>query len=138
MTDTLVDTNVLLDVTQNDPSWFDWSSRKIADAADDGSAIVNQIVYSELAAGYDSSETLDEMLRQEGFRREQVPWDAAFMAGIAFLLYRQRGGARPSPLPDFFIGAHAAVRGYRLLTRHRGCYANYFPTLHIISPDTHP
>jgi predicted nucleic acid-binding protein len=138
MTDTLVDTNVLLDVTEKDTSWFAWSSRHIADSADDGSIVVNQIIYSELAAGYASLEALDAMLRQEGFRREHVPWDAAYMAGLAFLTYRQRGGTRTSPFPDFFIGAHAAVRGYRLLTRDRGYYAKYFPTLDVISPDTHP
>jgi predicted nucleic acid-binding protein len=138
MTDTLVDTNVLLDVAERDTIWFEWSRRRVADSADEGSVIINQIIYSELAAGYDSSEALDDMLRQEGFRREHVPWDAAFMAGLAFLAYRQRGGVRTSPLPDFFIGAHAAVRAYRLLTRDRGYYAKYFPTLEIVSPETHP
>jgi predicted nucleic acid-binding protein len=72
------------------------------------------------------------------YHREHVPFDAAFAAGLAFLDYRRRGGMRTSPLPDFFIGAHAAVRGYRLLTRDRGYYASYFPTLHLISPETHP
>jgi predicted nucleic acid-binding protein len=138
MTDTLVDTNVLFDVTKRNPAWFEWSSRHMADSADEGSVIVNQIVYAELAAGYDSIEALDGMLRQEGFRREHVPWDAAFMAGFAFLIYRQRGGARSAPLPDFFIGAHAAARGYRLLTRDRSHYRSYFPKLQIVSPDTHP
>ena len=81
-------------------------------------------------------EALDGAFTAERFRRENVPWDAAYLAGVAFLEYRRRGGRRSSPLPDFFIGAHAAVRGYRLLTRDRGYYAGYFPTLDIISPDT--
>jgi predicted nucleic acid-binding protein len=137
MTDTLVDTNVLLDVAEEDPDWYEWSQHRIAVAADQGSLVVNQVIYSELAAGYTTAEALDATLDHR-FRRENIPWDAAFMAGLAFLSYRGRGGSRASPLPDFFIGAHAAVRGYRLLTRDRGYYHSYFPTLAIISPDTHP
>lgn len=138
MTDTFVDTNVLLDVVEEDAGWFDWSHRRLSDAADEGSIVVNQVVCAELAAGYESIEALNAMLDREQFSRENLPWDAAFVAGIAFLSYRRRGGARSSPLPDFFIGAHAAVRGYRLLTRDRGYYATYFPTLEIVSPETHP
>jgi hypothetical protein len=138
MTDTLVDTNVLLDVVEEDAAWFEWSHRRLADAADEGSIVVNQIVYAELVAGYDTIEDLNAMLDRGLFSREGLPWDAAFMAGVAFLSYRRGGGARSSPLPDFFIGAHASVRGYRLLTRDRGYYATYFPSLEIVSPETHP
>jgi hypothetical protein len=99
---------------------------------------VNQVVYAELAVGYPNIEALDAALKPERFRRESIPWDAAFVAGLAFLDYRRRGGTRSSPLPDFFIGAHAAVRGYHLLTRDRGHYATYFPTLSVITPETHP
>ena len=137
MTDTLVDTNVLLDVVEEDANWFDWSQRRLAAAAEEGDLLLNQVIYSELSAGYDTAEMLDAMLGQQPFVRENVPWDAAFMAGLAFEAYRRRGGRRSSPLPDFFIGAHAAVRGYTLLTRDRGYYATYFPTLKIISPETH-
>lgn len=138
MTNTLVDTNVLLDVTEEDPDWFGWSRDRLAEAADQGAVVVNQVVYAELAAGFASTEALDAMLDREQFLRENLPWDAAFMAGLAFLAYKGRGGVRTSPLPDFFIGAHAAVRGYTLLTRDRGYYARYFPTLAIVSPETHP
>jgi predicted nucleic acid-binding protein len=138
MTDTLADTNVLIDVVDEDSAWLDWSRRRLADAADEGSVVVNQVVYAELAASYVSAESLDAMLHRDQFHRENLPWDAAYMAGIAFLEYRRRGGKRSSPLPDFFIGAHAAVRGYTLLTRDRGYYATYFPTLKIISPETYP
>jgi predicted nucleic acid-binding protein len=138
MTDTLVDTNVLLDVVEEDAVWFDWSRRGLADAADEGAVIVNQVVYAELAAGYDTAESLDAMLHRDQFVREELPWDAAFVAGVAFFQYRRRGGRRSSPLPDFFIGAHAAVRGYTLLTRDRGYYATYFPTLKIVSPEISP
>jgi predicted nucleic acid-binding protein len=138
MTDTLVDTNVLLDIGKEDPRWLDWSARTMADAADTGSLVVNQVVYAELAAGYPTIEALDAALRPERFRRENIPWDAAYAAGLAFLAYRRGGGARSAPLPDFFIGAHAAVRGYDLLTRDRGYYRAYFPTLTIVSPEAEP
>lgn len=138
MTDTLVDTNILLDIGKEDPRWLGWSARNLAEAADAGDLVVNQVIYSELSAGYLTIEALDAALRPDHLRRENVPWDAAYAAGVAHIQYRRRGGVRSSPLPDFFIGAHAAVRGYRLLTRDRGYYADYFPTLNIVSPDTDP
>ena len=138
MTETLVDTNVILDVARSvESDWRGWSERRLAAAADEGALLVNQVIYAELAAGYGKREELDSALGRR-FRQIQIPFDAAFAAGLAFLNYRRRGGQRKSPLPDFFIGAHAAVRGYRLLTRDRGYYAAYFPTLKIISPETHP
>ncbi len=138
MTDTLVDTNVLLDVAEDDPRWAAWSSFHIAEASNEGALVINQVIYAELAAGFTSIEDLDATLTPDRYRRENVPWDAAFAAGHAFIVYRERGGTRTSPLPDFYIGAHAAVRGYRLLTRDRGFYRNYFPTIAIVSPETHP
>ena len=136
MTDTLVDTNVILDVNGGPSRWKDWSEDSLAAAGDVGDLVVNQVVYAELASGYQDREQLDAMISGARIRREDLPWDAAFMAGLAFLSYRRRGGSRSSPLPDFFIGAHASVRGYRLLTRDRGYYANYFPKLEITSPET--
>ncbi len=109
MTDTFVDTNVLLDVLAKDPQWFAWSSRMLADALDQGAVIINQVVYAEVAHGYREQSELDELLSEQAFIREDLPWDAAFRAGQAYLSYRRRGGARTAPLPDFFIGAHAAV-----------------------------
>jgi predicted nucleic acid-binding protein len=135
MTDTLIDTNVLLDVLAKDSQWFAWSSRMLADALDQGSVVINPIVYAEIAPGYGEQEALDEILSEHPFVREDLPWDAAFRAGQVYLAYRRRGGVRTAPLPDFFIGAHAALRGYRLLTRDRGNYAVYFPELTIISPE---
>ena len=137
MTDTLVDTNVLLDVN-GESEWRSWAERKVAEAADSGDLIINQVIYSELAAGYARREEVDAVLQRASLLREDVPWDAAYAAGRAYLAYRRRGGARTSPLPDFFIGAHAAVRGYALLTRDRGYYATYFPSLTIVSPETQP
>jgi predicted nucleic acid-binding protein len=136
MTDTLVDTNIIIDLAGPDPEWGEWSAQALAAAGDDGALIVNQVIYAELAARYRTREQLDDTLRRADFKRESLPWDAAFMAGVAFLSYRRRGGSRQLPLPDFFIGAHAAARGYRLLTRDRGHYAAYFPTLQLLSPET--
>ena len=138
MTDTLVDTNILLDIFEDDERWTEWSGREMANATDEGNIVLSPVVYAELAAGYDQREALDEALLPWPIRRENMPWDAAFMAGKAFLSYRRSGGRRSTPLPDFFIGAHAAVRGYRLLTRDRGYYARFFPTLTIISPESGP
>lgn len=135
MTDTLVDTNVLLDVLAKDSQWFSWSSRMLADALDRGAVVINQIVYAEVGSGYREQGLLDEILLEHPFAREDLPWDAAFLAGQAYVAYRRRGGTRSTPLPDFFIGAHAAVRGYQLLTRDRGNYAGYFPALSIIAPE---
>jgi hypothetical protein len=138
MTDTLVDTNILLDVNGDASTWKAWSEHHMAEAADGGGLLINQVIYSELAAGHASREEIDAIYSPDRFRRESVPWDAAYAAGKAFLAYRRRGGVRSSPLPDFFIGAHAAVRGYDLLTRDRGYYRGYFPALRVISPETHP
>lgn len=138
MTDTLVDTNILLDVNGDESTWKTWSERHMAEAGDGGRLVINQVVYSELAAGHASREEMEAIYSADRFRRESVPWAAAYAAGLAFLAYRRRGGVRSSPLPDFFIGAHAAVRGYDLLTRDRGYYRAYFPTLNVISPETDP
>ena len=138
MSDTLVDTNVLLDVNGEASEWQAWSEERMAEAAEDGGLVINQVIYSELAVGYGAREELEEIIDRARLVRESVPWGAAYIAGHAFVNYRRRGGSRTLPLPDFFIGAHAAVRAYTLLTRDRGYYANYFPTLKIISHETHP
>ncbi len=138
MTDTLVDTNVLIDLSGSDPVWREWSANAVATAADKGSVLINPIIYSEFTAGFATREDLDATLTEAGFGRENIPWDAAFAAGMIYKAYRKQGGTRQGLLPDFIIGAHAAVRGYRLLTRDRGYFASYFPSLDIISPETHP
>ena len=138
MPDTLVDTNVLLDVAEEDSHWSDWSGRKLAEAADEGALVINPLIFAELAGGYDTIEAIYAVFRRDRYRHEDLPWDAAFAAGHVFLMYRQGGGKRSMPLPDFFIGAHASVRGYRLLTRDRGYYRNYFPRLDIVTPETSP
>ncbi|MEU7880619.1 type II toxin-antitoxin system VapC family toxin [Microbispora bryophytorum] len=131
---TLVDSCVLLDVATDDPKWAAWSADALARTLDEGRLILNPVVYSEVSVGFASIESLDEALPPEDYEREDVPFEAAFLAGKAFLAYRRRGGEKRSPLPDFFIGAHAAVRNYRLLTRDTARYRTYFPTVELIAP----
>ena len=135
MTPVLVDSNVLLDVLTDDPTWGAWSNGALERAGDEAPLVINALVYSEVSIGFSLIEALEEALPLDLYRREHLPYEAAFLAGKAFLRYRQAGGARSSPLPDFYIGAHAAVAGYRLLTRDARRYRSYFPTLEIIAPN---
>jgi predicted nucleic acid-binding protein len=130
----LVDTNVLIDVLNRDPVWAPWSDRKLECVADEAILVINPIVYGELSLGFASIEALDTALEPHLIERVGLPYAAAFLAGRAFLEYRRRGGSRTSPMPDFYIGAHAAVAGYRLLTRDARRYRTYFPTLELIAP----
>ncbi|WP_299820531.1 type II toxin-antitoxin system VapC family toxin [uncultured Jannaschia sp.] len=132
--DTLVDANVLIDVATDDPHWSDWSSAALAQAGQGGRLVLNSIIYAEISIAFDQIEDLDALLPEAIFHREDLPWEAAFLAGKAFRNYRRRGGARSLPLPDFYIGAHAAVRGYRLLTRDAARFRTYFPTLDLTTP----
>jgi predicted nucleic acid-binding protein len=131
---TLVDSNVILDVVTDDSEWGDWSASMLADAAQQGRLVINPLIYAEVACGFARIEDLDAALPAEYFTREPLPWPAAFLAARAFLSYRRRGGSRPTPLPDFFIAAHAAVAGYTLLTRDRRRYKTYFPKLRLVEP----
>jgi predicted nucleic acid-binding protein len=131
----LVDSNVLLDVLTADPTWEAWSSGALEDAAEASTLVINPIVHAEVSIGFDRIEDLDVALPESAFVREALPWDAAFLAGKIFVAYRRRGGKRRSSLPDFFIGAHAAVRGYALLTRDPRRYRSYFPSLTLIAPE---
>jgi predicted nucleic acid-binding protein len=133
---TLVDACVILDLTTNDPKWADWSEEAIAQAADEGPLVINPIVYAEVSVDFTSIEELDEVLDDADLRREPLPFDAGFLAGKAYLTYRCRGGTRRSPLADFYIGAHAAVAGHRLLTRDAARYSTYFPTVSLLTPET--
>jgi predicted nucleic acid-binding protein len=132
--DVLVDSNVILDVFTQDPRWFDRSAALLARMAGDHELIVNPIVYAEVSVGFERIEELDAALPGESFRREPLPWEAAFLAGKCFVRYRRAGGSRRAPLPDFYIGAHAAVRGIPLLTRDAARYRTYFPRLELILP----
>jgi predicted nucleic acid-binding protein len=131
---TLVDSNVILDVLTEDEEWWDWSSSQLAESANHGMLVINPIIYAEVSARFERIEELDEALPPGYYRRVPLPWEAAFLAGQCFMKYRRRGGSRRSPMPDFYIGGHAAIAGLTLLTRDAGRYRAYFPTLRIVAP----
>lgn len=131
---TLVDSNVLLDLFTRDAQWAGWSAEQLANALDQGPVVVNQIVYAEVSFGFSTVEALDAVLSGDRFVRANLPWPAAFLAARAHRTYRARGGSRTATLPDFFIGAHAAVLGLRLLTRDAARYRTYFPTVELVTP----
>jgi len=134
MTAVLVDANVLLDVMTEDARWLRWSAAAIQHAADRYRLVINPVVYAEVSVRYSRIEDLDAALPKTMFDREPIPYEAAFLAGKTFLAYRRRGGTKSLPLPDFFIGAHAAVAGYFLMTRDATRYRTYFPKLSLIAP----
>ncbi|WP_324198945.1 type II toxin-antitoxin system VapC family toxin [Nocardia amamiensis] len=130
----LVDSCVLLDVMTNDKRWAEWSAQQITEALDSGRVVINPIIYAEVSVGYDAVEELDYLLPSDEFEREALPFRAGFLAGKAFQRYRRNSGEKRSPMPDFYIGAHAAMAGYRLLTRDVARYRGYFPTVELIAP----
>ena len=129
----LVDTNILIDIYTQDEVWEERSASALGSAANADVLVVNPIIYAELSVGIEKIEELDEFLGAD-FRRDSLPWEAAFIAGKVFRTYRRLGGPKTSPLPDFYIGAHAAVQGMRILTRDPKRYTAYFPTVAIIEP----
>ena len=131
---TLVDSNVIIDVVSEDAEWFDWSAARLGAAAQNGRLVINPVIYAEVSCGFDRIEDLDDALPQEYFVREALPWAAGFLAARAFLKYRRTGGARRSPLSDFYIGAHAALAGYTLLTRDAARYRTCYPKLRLVAP----
>jgi hypothetical protein len=130
----LVDSNVILDLATVDSVWAEWSAVAIARFVNEAVLVINPLIYAEISVRYESVEELEAALPTDAFRREVLPYEAAFLAGKSFLTYRRRGGRRTSPLPDFYVGAHAAVRGYRLLTRDAARYRAYYPTVELIAP----
>jgi len=131
---TLVDSNVLIDLLTEDQQWLDWSASALERCANHGELFINPIIYAEISPLFDSIEDLDEALAPPYFRRADLPWEAAFLAGMAFVQYRRAGGTKRSPLPDFYVGAHAAIEGLTLLTRDATRYRRYFPSLRIVAP----
>jgi predicted nucleic acid-binding protein len=130
----MVDSNVILDVATNDPTWGDWSAATLERTADRAILVINPLIYAEVSIGFDAIEDLETALPQDLYRREALPYEAGFLAGKCFLRYRRGGGLGRAPLPDFYIGAHAAVAGYSLLTRDAKRYRTYFPDLSLIAP----
>ena len=134
MSSVLVDSNVLLDIMTEDPQWFSWSADALARAAETMRLVINPIIFAEVSIRYSRIEDLNDALPLTFVEREPLPYEAAFLAGKAFLIYRKHSGVRRSPLPDFFIGAHASIARYTLLTRDAGRYRTYFPKLPLITP----
>jgi predicted nucleic acid-binding protein len=134
MRPTLVDSNVIFDVAEGDPAWRVWSEAAIQRCLDESLLVINPIIYAEVSVGYRTVEEVEAVLPADLYHRESLPYDAAFLAGKSFVAYRRRGGRRTAPLPDFYIGAHAAVCGYRLLTRDVQRFRTYFPAVALITP----
>jgi len=132
---TLIDTNVLLDLVTNDPNWADWSIAQLEAASLCGPLLINDVIYAELAVRYDRIEDLEAFVDEAGLEMAPIPRAALFLAGKVFTRYRRSGGSRTGVLPDFFIGAHAAVAEQPLLTRDIGRYRTFFPSLKLITPD---
>ena len=131
----LVDTNVILDVVEDDARWADWSQRQLDAASQRYTLLINPVIYAELSIAYRRIEELESFLKRGGFRVEPIPREALFLAGKAFLQYRRKSGTKTGVLPDFFIGAHAAVAGIPLLTRDTRHYRSYFPKLMLLTPE---
>jgi predicted nucleic acid-binding protein len=131
----LVDTNVLLDVVEDDPTWADWSQHQLDAWSLRGGLCINPIIYAELSMAFARIEELEAVLEDGGLDVEPIPRAALFLAGKAFLSYRQGRGAKTNVLPDFLVGAHAAVSGLTILTRDVGRYRSYFPSVELVTPD---
>jgi len=131
----LFDTNVLLDIATAAPTWLSWSEAQFRTAAGQGPILINPIIYAELAPAFASAAELDRWLDPALFLRLSLPYAAAWSAAQAFLKYRRGTGAKTSPLPDFYIGAHAELENLTLVTRDAARYRTYFPKVQMIAPD---
>jgi len=134
LAETLANSDVLLDLVTDDPKWGQWSAEALSRAAGESTLAINPLIFAEVSIRFGTVEELEQLLPSAEFDRLELPYAAAFLAGKAFLSYRRRGGQRSAPLADFFIGAHAAVAGLRLLTRDARRYRTYFPTVELIAP----
>lgn len=129
-----MDSSVLIDVLLRDSKWFERSSAALAAAADDGELVINPIIFAEVSVRYRSIEDLNKVLPTSLYRRDELPYEASFLAGRAFVKYRRQGGSRTAPMPDFYIGAHAEVSEFRVLTRDPRRFRRYFPKVELIVP----
>lgn len=130
----LVDTNVLVDALQDDPQWADWSIGQLRAHATVHALVINPVIYAEMSLSFSTIEALDDVIRTLRLEVREIPRPALFLAAKAYAQYRRRGGHKEQVLPDFFIGAHAAVSGWPLLTRDASRFETYFPTLEVIGP----
>jgi len=130
----LVDSNVILDIFLDDPHWADWSEMTLDRYGNGRILLINPIIYTEVSIGFERIEEVEAAMAAAGFEMQEIPKEALFLAGKAFLQYKKNKGTKSSPLPDFFIGAHAAVLGIDLITRDVSRYRTYFPTVNLITP----
>lgn len=130
----LVDTNVLVDVLQNDPQWAEWSISQMRAQSSLHALVINPIIYAEMSLSFSTLEALDDVVVTLALELREIPRAALFLAAKAYAQYRRRGGSKLQVLPDFFIGAHAAVEGWPLLTRDASRFRTYFPTLEVLAP----
>ena len=130
----IVDSNIILDILTEDKEWYRWSSEKLINLSEDNDLIINQVIYSEISIRFTRIEDLDEVIAEAGLKCENLPWEASFLAGKCFMQYKNNEGVKRSPLPDFYIGAHAAITKRPLLTRDTNRYKTYFNNLEIIAP----
>jgi predicted nucleic acid-binding protein len=130
----LVDSNIILDVFLNDPKWADWSESTLEEYINYTTLYINPIIYSEISIGFKLIEDLESAITKAGFQMLEIPKEALFLAGKAYLKYKKRKGVKRTPLPDFYIGAQAAVLNLNLITRDVSRYQSYFPTVKLITP----
>jgi predicted nucleic acid-binding protein len=135
MSSVLVDSNVILDVVEDDPNWCEWSLQVLNRYSETHQLIINPIIYAEVSISFERIEELEEVLSAAGFKMVPIPKEALFLAGKAFVRYRRKPGVKTAPLPDFFIGAHAAVAAVALLTRDKKRFKHYFPSVKLVSPE---
>ncbi len=135
---TLVDSCVLIDVLADDPTWADWSIQKLEALGGQAPLVINPLILAEISPRFARASDLEAALDILPLQKQALPWDAAFLAGQAFKVYRQAKGMQRSPMPDFYIGAHALLGGMRLLTRDAKRYRSYFPKLHVVCPESSP
>ena len=130
----LVDSCVITDLADPESAWFEWSTETLEQLDQNHTLVINQIIYAECSIGYERIEEVEALFEHSGFAMKPIPREALFLAGKAFLQYRKRQGEKGNVLPDFFIGAHAAISGFQLITRDRGRFGTYFPTVALIMP----
>ena len=132
----LIDSCVVTDLSSSKSTWFEWSAETLEQLDQDNTMVINPIIYSECSVGFEYIEEVEALFKHLGFSIKSIPKEALFLAGKAFLKYKKRKGGKTNVLPDFFIGAHAAVSGYQLITRDKGRFSTYFPSVKLIMPES--
>ena len=134
MSVTLIDTCVVTDLSSPDSAWFEWSVATLEQLDQSNTFVINPMIYAECSVGFEQIEEVEALFKHLGFKNKPIPKEALFLAGKAFLQYKRRKGGKSNVLPDFFIGAHAAIAGYQLITRDKGRFSTYFPSVELIMP----